>query len=224
MPFASRALPSTRGLPVRVAGTLRFLLSALAPALALVLAGCATAPSGSAPGKTPPPSEASRGPFVVSGLTVAAPQGGDWVISRQSPSAVLFLRGGPTGAGERWAAWVQALRPPRPIEGYFDLATLVDRMTPRRVDGRYRDTADSLDAVAAAGARCIARLSRIEEYDPAPHSGRPTHAIVARDYYCRHPRDARTVVHVHVAERNRPDASFAGVTGVAERFFAGVGL
>lgn len=195
--------------------------AALMPA-ALLLAACATAPSlerdvaGSAPAGRPPGT-----PIVVSGLRVAAPVGTDWQVARQTATTVVFSRPG-SHPEHRWAAWLQAVRSPQPIDGYFQLARVVERLSRPRESGRFRDTFEAVDAIDSTRVRCLSRASRIADFGAPPGAAAPRHIVAARDYFCRHPSDPRLLVLVHVSERDSPGATFATLTATATQFFSGI--
>lgn len=191
---------------------------------ALVLGACAANPSIERDLVRAPTSVTQpTGPMLVSGLRVPAPVGANWSMARNTSNAVVFSRPG-TNPEHRWAAWVQAVRSPQPIDGYFQLARVVDRLSQPRSSGRFRDSFEPVDAAYAPQARCLARSSRIADYGPPPQAEAPRHIVRAREFFCAHPNDPRLLVLVHVSERDAPDAPFATLAATADQFFSAIGF
>jgi hypothetical protein len=198
--------------PASRLGTLALMLAAraLAALLLLALAGCgATVTRLSDPAQR----------FPVQGLEVAAPAGADWVLADRSDQRVVFARTG-ARADNAWAAWVQTLRAPEPLDGYYPLARLVARYTAWADRGRYRVLAQQTQPAGSAVATCIERRMKVE--DTARSAGAAPMVMRVADYFCRHPADSRMLVLVHLSEQDRADGAFGSFDDAATRFFSGV--
>lgn len=201
----------------------------LVVALVVGLWGCALPTTTTAPAHknfssvtlSPTP---ERNALMVGGLAVKPPDAVDgtaWNVARFSPNEIVFDRDGRSN-DHGWSAWVQTIRSPAPIDGYYHLARIVGYYARQTDDARFRDTYENVEIVLGARVHCLRRLAKIDDHGPAPYGAKPVRAVVTVDYFCAHPREPNTLVLVHLSERDRPGAEFKALPPLAEQFFAGV--
>jgi hypothetical protein len=183
-----------------------------------VVSGCATAPNASTAVSAfiPNPGTASTLPtrVDVGGVAVLAPPGTDWQLAHLKHRSVVYSRAS-AREGNRWRAWVQVVEWAEPIEGYFQLSRFVAFLTESEAAKGETRTRDLLEPVSTARATCLRRVM---------HSSGAPAASAQRsvDYFCRHPLEARSIVHVHVSQADALGSVLGDVDSIALKFFSSI--
>lgn len=182
-------------------------------ALTAVVAACSTT-------SVPPPaageSTAAHVRIAIAGVVVAPPPGAEWSIADVKARSVVYARSGPR-PDNRWAAWVQVVEWVEPVEGYYQLARFVSRLTEVESVRRPTSEQDLIEPVSTARATCLRRTMRGTSATTASMSR-------AVDYFCRHPTERQSIVHVHLSQADAPGGALADVDTVAARFFSTIGF